>query len=378
MDDITIRRIEAIIGIYSHPDIPKFILNVLTNFETPVSSQFLKKNTKSNNSHQLQNNKSNLQQIPNVNQFQQNINQFQPNINQFPVNNQFQISNANQFQTNNGNQFQTNNGNQFQTNNGNQFSNLFQQNTHLNTNTQANNFSQLNTQVNNNLQFNSNQLDNNSFQFNNTNNNETIFAVNKEVIDKKPNIKLKCSMAFYNDKELNISNKMFISKKNGDSEVILPANYVWEENEKIVLDNYLTNIINLRYIASQNDENNKTIFLNIHTFLQCFEKLLKEVMIPCINNDKLSKLVNENILNSITLPVLIAFENEFLNSHYSIMLYLIKNDSIKENLIKFLDNLNFDKVNILEVIDQKELIIDNLLFNIFKNVHLIKYFQINS
>ena len=41
-DVILKRRIEAISGMYSHPDISKFIYNVLLHFETPIVDNLIK------------------------------------------------------------------------------------------------------------------------------------------------------------------------------------------------------------------------------------------------------------------------------------------------------------------------------------------------
>jgi hypothetical protein len=364
MDDITKRRIEGLIGIYSHPDVTKFILTVLHNFETPVHEQYLKKNILTNNI--LKNNF-----IPNTQQ--NNTFNFLPNTQQ---NNTFSFLPNN----NATNSFIPNNNvtNSFIPNNvTNTVTNSFIPNNNV-TNTVTNSFipnNLTNTVTNSFIPNNVTNTVTNSFIPNTQQNNANLiidinnmFLFTKEIIEKKTELKLKCSIA----NNCSDDNIIFISKKNGDNDVILPKEYKWNENEKNILNDHFINIINFKNISNYNDEYTMNLFIKTHNFILSFEKLLTNNLIPCLNNEKYSKLINNEIIESITVPVLIAFEQEFNNSPYSLMLNL-QNNKLLDNYNKYIENLCFNKEEILKIIGSDKQI-DFLLYHIYRNAQLVDYF----
>jgi hypothetical protein len=114
------------------------------------------------------------------------------------------------------------------------------------------------------------------------------------------------------------------------------------------------------------------LFIKTHNFILSFEKLLTNNLIPCLNNEKYSKLINNEIIESITVPVLIAFEQEFSNSPYSLMLYL-QNNKLLNNYNKYIENLCFNKEEILKIVGSDKQI-DFLLYHIYRNAQLVDYF----
>jgi hypothetical protein len=73
-----------------------------------------------------------------------------------------------------------------------------------------------------------------------------------------------------------------------------------------------------------------------------------------MNDLKYKNLINDDILNSITLPVLIAFGNEFQNSNLSLKFYLMNKENIKTEFI-WIKNLKLNKDYIKQFIFNQEL-----------------------
>jgi hypothetical protein len=186
-----------------------------------------------------------------------------------------------------------------------------------------------------------------------------IFIFTKDMIDKKREIIFKCSIA-YND----ITNKkMFISKKYQGNDVILPENYVWKNDDEFIFNSYILPLFRLGGTVD------KAGLYEIHLFLYCFEDLLKNVLVPCINQTENGM---EKIVEAITIPVLLAFEKEFMNSKYRINLFLMTKYSMDANSFKY---LNLNDSYILERIENKSVDVKGILSRLIDKLNLLFAFS---
>jgi hypothetical protein len=309
MDEFTHRQVEAIMGLYSHPDVAKFIYTVLTNFETPVLEKYLKKNVETS---------------PFMQKCMGGEQSFTPSwqnktLTPPPLTRAHAISFLPGYQTMDvtpGSFVIPGQQPVATTTAPSPFVFPVQQNSFVGGQ-QPSGFllpaqSDLKKQ------------------------DEQIFVFTKDMIDKKSEITFKCSIA-YND----ISNKkIFISKKFKGNDVILPENYMWKNDDEFIFNSYILPLFKL------GTADKKTLYEN-HLFLCCFEDLLKNVLVPSINQ---SEDGMERIVEAITIPVLLAFENELMNSKYRLNLFLMKKYSMDANSFKY---LNLNDSSILERLENK-------------------------
>ena len=400
MSELNIRKAEALAGFYCHPDIIKFIYNVLLNFETPIVLDKLKevKNEKNSNNTAIS--------IPIM-----SINNLLNDTGTSPIINNTNITNNSTipvFTFNSGIPPITNNNSTFTTfNNGfnsNSTNNstipAFKFNTGISPITTNNlnisnnsafspfktgfNTNNINNMNNSNNTINSN-ITNNINNINNTNNTnkidlyytknlnnatfekDALFIFDNKKINSDTELHFKCNV--FKD-EKNIIHEdvfLFASKYLKNTEHIktyetqIPNNYIMcDEND--VVNNYLFNLLNLCSIIIQCNENGEYIFNQIHLFLKGFEKLLTQVFIPCLNNYELKKYIHKDIIDSITLPVLFAFGNEFKYHNLSLKTRLInKKVSIQE--FEWLKKLVLDKNLLLNFIREEPEKIDCWLHN---------------
>ena len=364
MSELNIRKAEALAGFYCHPDIIKFIYNVLLNFETPIVLDKLKevKNEKNSNNTAIS--------IPIM-----SINNLLNDTGTSPIINNTNITNNSTIPV-----FTFNSGIPPITNNNSTFSNnsaFSPFKTGFNTNN-INNMNNSNNTINSNITNNINNINNT----NNTNkidlyytknlNNATfekdaLFIFDNKKINSDTELHFKCNV--FKD-EKNIIHEdvfLFASKYLKNTEHIktyetqIPNNYIMcDEND--VVNNYLFNLLNLCSIIIQCNENGEYIFNQIHLFLKGFEKLLTQVFIPCLNNYELKKYIHKDIIDSITLPVLFAFGNEFKYHNLSLKTRLInKKVSIQE--FEWLKKLVLDKNLLLNFIREEPEKIDCWLHN---------------
>lgn len=387
MNELNIRKAEVLAGFYSHPDILTFIYNVLLHFETPIVLDKLKEVKNEKNS----TNTSISMPIMAINNLLNDTGT--PPI----MNNTNTITNTNNsiipaFSFNSGIPSTTNNNSTFST-----FNNGF--NTGFNTNiTNNSTFPTFNTGVpsatNNNINISNNSTFSQfktGFNTNNTNitnnlnntnkidvyytknlNNTTfekdaLFIFDNKKINSITELHFKCNV--FKDEKNIISEDVFLfaSKYLKNTEHIktyetqIPNNYtLCDEND--VVNNYLFNLLNLCSIIIQCNENGEYIFNQIHLFLKGFEKLLTHVFIPCFNDSELKKYIHNDIIDSITLPVLLAFGNEFKYHNLSLKTRLInKKVSIQE--FEWLKKLVLDKNFLLNFIREDPEKIDCWLQN---------------
>ena len=286
MDEFTSRQVEAIMGLYSHPDVAKFIYTVLTNFETPVIEKYIKKN---------------VEVSPFMQKCMSGDQSFTPSwqnkkLTPPPLTRSHAISFLPGYQP----------------------IDMTPGGFAMPGPTAPGGFAMPGPTAPGgfaipgqpNIKSEANQ----------------IFIFTKDMIDKKSEITFKCSIA-YND----ITNKkMFISKKYQGNDVILPENYVWKNDDEFIFNSYILPLFRLGGTVD------KAGLYEIHLFLYCFEDLLKNVLVPCINQNENGM---EKIVEAITIPVLLAFEKEFMNSKYRINLFLMTKYSMDANSFKYL-NLN--------------------------------------
>ena len=391
MNELNIRKAEALAGFYCHPDIIKFIYNVLLHFETPIVLDKLKevKNDKSSTNTSITipitsiNNLLNDTNITNNSTipaftFNSGIPPTTNNNSNFSTfNNGFNTNSTNNstipaFTFNTGiSPITTNNLNisnnsafspfksGFNTNNNNI-------NTNNNNNINTNNINNINISNNTN---NTNKID--LYYTKNLNNTtfekDALFIFDNKKINSITELHFKCNV--FNDEKNTISDDVFLfaSKYLKNTEHIktyetqIPNNYsICDEND--VVNNYLFNLLNLCSIIIQCNENGEYIFNQIHLFLKGFEKLLTQVFIPCYNQSELNKYIHKDIIDSITLPVLFAFGNEFKYHNLSLKTRLInKKVSIQE--FEWLKKLVLDKNMLLNFIREEPEKIDCWLHN---------------
>ena len=424
------RKLEALCGFYSHKDIPFFIHQVLTYFETPIQKKYLiskeirenifqknkdtneeknlnnsaqsssthnpvnyynnnpfNHNLNTNNTDTLnnsnQNNKFSFPQIPSTNNqsigFNLNNNTFNQNSN---------ITNLNNMDTSN-NSSQNNKFNFPQTSS---FNNPFNQNPNttnpnnmdtLNNSSQNNKFSFPQTSsFNNTFNQNSNTTNSNNINkkeetTNNTNsfhciNNSkeySLNSLNQDVLSiielfnnehqKHPFIQITSSPHdIENDNEnqflcniaqdqktkqyLFASRQIKNKKKNIIYEYKLPDNYSWVSSYKCIED--IIFYIPLMHLSlTQNNINHQELFENIHYMLCAFENLLNNILIPCLKHKELSKYIHPKIKEAITFPIIIAFDNEFKESQYSLKNSLTYQKPKEIYINWFNEEINFKK-----------------------------------
>ena len=473
MNDVILkRRIEAISGMYSHPDISKFIYNVLLHFETPIVDNLIKNinhiQTPEMKTGWLDSNQKNgissVNSVTSTN-FNWNLSQTHPSSgNDFKTTFQNPIK-TNQF-TNFTNNLNKNPGDLFNMNKSEEKGSIGSgQKSHIdwldagrtgmkesnqvtfNSNLSGKMDSHLPGKIDSHLpgKIDSHlprKIESTQFQFGNapifqpgaedvsrtslgwtketqvigfpsqsgagdslnslnktekiTNN---IYIFNQENIDKEPIINFKCSIAINNvfitqdisfknsdqdpctlQTELNtiphflfISKKINNSKNNIEYDVNLPTNYEWCQDE-LIFDSFIFPLLKFEEISKYNKE----IFLKFHYFLIGFEYLLNNALIPCINNPKYKHLVNNVILDSITMPVLIAFGCEFQKSILSLKFQLMKNNEKTNTMkeFKWFKSLKIDKNYILQFIPDKEAEIANWILNCSCYIELIQLYDV--
>lgn len=322
MEDLNKRKIESIIGIYRHPDISKFVYYMLTEFETPVVDKYVKQNLSSNNETNIS--------FPN-NAFQNTI---------FPNNGFMNTSFP---------------------------SNVFQNTTFPNNgfmNTQPPNNGFMNTQLPN------NGNDKVSVSTEITNN-EQLFIVNDKNIKKTQKYKLYIAHTEKNNKK----EYFFISKKNKNNDIILPEKYSWIDDDNL-FQKCIMNLSQLHKIVI--DPNKQYFFEEIHFFLTCFEKLLLDVFVPVLFSEKYRKTIHQSIIDSITLPVIIAFGLEFKNTEFSLDVFLMKNNysKINDELVWINKFIFMDQQKIIELFGNTDNNIQNFLTVLINNFEIIKGFTI--
>jgi hypothetical protein len=320
MDEFTTRQTEAIIGLYSHPDVSKFIYTVLTNFETPVIEKYLKKDAEVSPFMQSWQNKPPL--APRLTR--SNTMGFLPGYPQMDTTpGGFVIPGT------------TPGGFVIPGTTPGGFVMPGQQlvSTAIPIGFIVPGQSDLKKQ------------------------DDQIFVFTKDMIDKKSEITFKCSIA-YND----ITNKkMFISKKFKGTDVILPENYVWKNDDESIFNTYILPLFRL-------GSADKTILYENHLFLCCFEDLLKNVLVPCMNQTEDGM---EKIVEAITLPVLLAFENELINSKYRLNLFLMKKYSMDANSLKY----NLSDSYILERVENKSIDVKPIISRLIDKLNVLFAFS---
>ena len=308
MDEFTNRQVEAIMGLYSHPDVAKFIYTVLTNFETPVIEKYIKKN---------------VEVSPFMQKCMSSDQSFTPSwqnkkLTPPPLTRSHAISFLPGYQP----------------------IDMAPGGFAMPGPTAPGGFAMPGQP---NIKSEANQ----------------IFIFTKDMIDKKSEITFKCSIA-YND----ITNKkMFISKKYQGNDVILPENYVWKNDDEFIFNSYILPLFRLGGTVD------KAGLYEIHLFLYCFEDLLKNVLVPCINQNENGM---EKIVEAITIPVLLAFEKEFMNSKYRINLFLMTKYSMDANSFKY---LNLNDSYILERIENKSVDVKGILSRLIDKLNLLFAFS---
>ena len=348
MDEFTIRQIEAIIGLYSHPDVSKFIYIVLTNFETPVIEKYLKKDAEVSPFMQSWQNKPPL--APRLTRT--NTMGFLPG---YPTMDTTQGGFVMPSTTSGGFVIPGQQPGGFvvpgQQPGG--FVIPGQQPGGFVIPGQQNNFvihapQPVSTTPGGFVMPGQSDLKKQDDQ---------IFVFTKDMIDKKSEITFKCSIA-YND----ITNKkMFISKKFKGTDVILPENYVWKNDDESIFNTYILPLFRLGSV-------DKTIMYENHLFLCCFEDLLKNVLVPCINQTEDGM---EKIVEAITLPVLLAFENELMNSKYRLNLFLMKKYSMDANSLKY----NLSDSYILERVENKSIDVKPIISRLIDKLNVLFAFS---
>ena len=308
MDEFTSRQVEAIMGLYSHPDVAKFIYTVLTNFETPVIEKYIKKN---------------VEVSPFMQKCMSGEQSFTPSwqnkkLTPPPLTRSHAISFLPGYQP----------------------IDMAPGGFAMPGPTAPGGFAMPGQP---NIKSEANK----------------IFIFTKDMIDKKSEITFKCSIA-YND----ITNKkMFISKKYQGNDVILPENYVWKNDDEFIFNSYILPLFRLGGTVD------KAGLYEIHLFLYCFEDLLKNVLVPCINQNENGM---EKIVEAITIPVLLAFEKEFMNSKYRINLFLMTKYSMDANSFKY---LNLNDSYILERIENKSVDVKGILSRLIDKLNLLFAFS---
>ena len=369
MSELNIRKAEVLAGFYSHPDIIKFIYNVLLHFETPIVLDKLKevKNEKTEIQPIINNaNIANNSIIPAFS-FNSGIPPTTNNNSTFPTFNtgfNTNITNNSIFPTFNTGLTSTTNNNINNSNNGG-FSTF-------KTGFNPNNINNINNTINTNITNNTNNTNKIDLYYTKNLNNATfekdaLFIFDNKKINSITELHFKCNI--FKDEKNTISEDVFLfaSKylKNTDNgktyETQVPNNYsICDEND--VVNNYLFNLLNLCSIIIQCNENGEYIINQIHLFLKGFEKLLTNVFIPCFNHSELKKYIHNDIIDSITLPVLFAFGNEFKYHNLSLKTRLIeKKVSIQE--FEWLKKLVLDKNFLLNFIREDPEKIDYWLQN---------------
>jgi len=131
-------------------------------------------------------------------------------------------------------------------------------------------------------------------------------------------------------------------KKNIIYEYKLPDNYSWVSSYKCIED--IIFYIPLMHLSlTQNNINHQELFENIHYMLCAFENLLNNILIPCLKHKELSKYIHPKIKEAITFPIIIAFDNEFKESQYSLKNSLTYQKPKEIDINWFNEEINFKK-----------------------------------
>ena len=445
------RKLEALCGFYSHKDIPFFIHQVLTYFETPIQKKYLISKEIQVNIFQKKKDTNEEKSSSTNNPIYYNNNPFNHNLNTLNSSNTINSNDANESNKLSFPQAPSSNNQS----NGFHFNNSFSQNTNkLNSNdtttldntNQNNKFSfpqpaPLNNQTNgfhfnnpfsqNTNTLNSNETatlhdsnQNNKFSFpqtpssynpfnqnsnrlnSNETNNTSVHAPNNiskqpvlnnsfgsSIISKEPSLNSQkpnsiflenqnvlsiielfnnehqkhqfiqitsnpqdienndeCQLLCHIAQDEKTKQYLFASrqitniKKNIVYKYKLPENYSWVSSYTCLEDSiFYIPLMHLCLNQDNKNQNQQKLFENIHSILSAFENLLNNILIPCLKHKELSKSIHPKIKEAITLPVIIAFHNEFKESQYSIKNLLI-NQKSKEIDIKWLnEEINFKK-----------------------------------
>ena len=147
------------------------------------------------------------------------------------------------------------------------------------------------------------------------------------------------------------------------------SNYKNYKNKNIIWleDQYIFDEIILKLPLIQNNELNESLFEKIHYFLKGFEKFLIELFLP----NKFSKKFIEILDKFLTLPVLLAFSNEFENTRFSYKLYIMKHKIID---LTFYQKYNDRKNYHLKYFPSNEKEIDHFLTFMNHNFNFLNYF----
>ena len=430
------RKLEALCGFYSHKDIPFFIKQVLTYLETPIQKKQLKskeiiekistKKEETNNSMSS----STVSFPPTSSIPAWNTNMNTENLNTENSNNIFNTTHSENSNNNGTIHYSTPPSNQtfkfsfpptttsnmqntgFPFNNGSNISNTSNQNninnfsfpSSNNTLNQTNssslhNFSQqqptftLPSQSIQNI-IRESSIDTSKKDSDQLKNQGTFTLINKYQHEHQehPFIKISCcSQDIINNEESNFlchiaqdqkSNKyLFISRQllnkqeNKIYEYLLPENYSWISTYNC-FEETIFHVPLMHLFLTVNNEHNHKIFENIHNLLCAFEDLLKNILLPMLKHKELSEYVHPKIKESITFPVLIAFDNEFKESQYSFKNLLIK-EKPKDLDIQWLkEGIQFNKdiLRNYQLVSESEL--ETWIYNSeFKKSEYLYYIQ---
>ena len=379
MNELNIRKAEVLAGFYSHPDILTFIYNVLLHFETPIVLDKLKEVKNEKTDIQSIINNANIANIANIANnstipafsFNSGIIPTTNNNSTFPTfntgfnTNSTNSTNNSTFPTFNTGLTATTNNNINNSNNGG-FSTF-------KTGYNPNNINNINNIFNKNITNNINNTNKIDLYYtknlhNTTFEKDALFIFDNKKINTITELHFKCNV-FKDEKNITSEDVfLFASKYLKNTEQIktyetqIPNNYtICDEND--VVNNYLFNLLNLCSIIIQCNENGEYIFNQIHLFLKGFEKLLIQVFIPCLNHSELKKYIHNDIIESITLPVLFAFGNEFKYHNLSLKTRLI-NKKVSVQEFEWLKKLVLDKNFLLNFIREEPEKIDCWIHNI--------------
>jgi hypothetical protein len=364
-NELLIRKMECIYGLYSHPDVAKFIFNVLLQYEEEKSSNGIPFGKFDD----IYNNKN----IPTYN-FNQPIYSFGNNMN---TGNSF----GNNMNTGNSFGNTMNTGNSFGNtmNTGSSFGNSIITGSSINTETNVFNSNYSNN--NSNIGIETIQNDNNNYDLNFCNSMNTFIDNNlnkKNIFNENSIYKNKNNELYIND-YLNFKiifafdvvtyDFLIFNKNNNKTNYTAFKNYKTKKNLIWLDDNYIFEkiILNLPFIQTLILNNDNSLLEQIHYFLKGFEKFLLEIFIP----SNKSRIFMEYIKKFISLPVLMAFSNEFENTIFSYKYYLMRNNNIN---VTFYQKYIKDKNIYLKYMENYEKEIDYFLNIMNNNYYILNFF----
>lgn len=357
MDDLNIRKIKSLSGLYSHPDISKFIYNVLLHFETPVNLNYLEKKNKKNN---VTNNIPNNVQNNVTNNFEK---QFKESFKLYD-NNYLKLNNSDNLDLSNHGTFEINN--TFKINNENNFDLKNDNLNYLNNN--IHNKYNINNELIDTLLYDHDEEKNDLFYKEEIQNSSNFFIFdNSEIVNF-----FKCNVFINNNNFLFISR--YLEDKKSKYETILPIEYI-QIYDNIILDKFVFNISFLEIISMNKDPLPQKLFQEIHNFLTGFEHFLKNVFIKCYNNNNLKKFIHKDIINSITNVVLFVFNDQFNSNSLSFKINLI-NRNIHKKDFEWIKTLKFDSNYLSQYIDLDINLITNYSMSMFIIINNILRFYI--